>query len=149
MRTIWTVGHSNRSLQEFLEMISRNRIECVVDVRSFPTSRWGHFKRDNLASALKEIGVSYVWMGETLGGFRRGGYVEWMKTASFSKGLAELLRLAGEKRVAIMCSERFPWRCHRNILSRRLAAEKVRVVHILELERIYEQKGSSAGLWLM
>lgn len=140
MRTIWTVGHSNRSLEEFLELISGNKIECVADIRSFPTSKWEHFKKDALSSALKKIGVSYVWLGETLGGFRRGGYLEWMKTASFSKGLVELLQVASEKRVAVMCSERFPWRCHRNLLSRRLATEKVRVVHILNMERTYEQK---------
>jgi len=76
MRTIWTVGHSNRSLEEFLELISRNRIECVADIRSFPTSKWEHFKKDDLSSALKKIGVGYVWLGETLGGFRRGGYLD-------------------------------------------------------------------------
>ncbi len=72
--TIWTIGHSNRSKETFLELLSENGIEVLVDVRSFPTSKIEHFKREEMERWLPEHRVEHVWLGKELGGYRLGGY---------------------------------------------------------------------------
>ncbi|KYH39313.1 MAG: hypothetical protein AYL28_000880 [Candidatus Bathyarchaeota archaeon B23] len=147
---VYTIGHSNRSLDEFLGLLEEYGIEAVVDVRRWPTSsRYPHFNGERLCEALEGRGVEYLWLGDVLGGYRRRGlgeaspnkgwsrggfrnYADYALTEEFRRGLRRTLELAGERRTAIMCSERFYWRCHRRIISDHLLARGVEVIHIID-----------------
>jgi len=128
---IWTIGHSNRSKEAFLELLKENDIEVLVDVRSFPTSKIEHFKREEMERWLPGHGVEYVWLGRELGGYRRGGYRAHMRTKLFREGIQKLLEIAAQKRTCIMCMEPNPKYCHRRFISSYLERRKVRVVHII------------------
>jgi uncharacterized protein (DUF488 family) len=77
---IYTLGTSTHSKEEFLELLKYYHIETVVDVRSFPQSRFEHFTKKNLMSMLKEVGINYIHLGKQLGGFRKGGYLSYTKS---------------------------------------------------------------------
>ena len=144
--TVWTVGHSTRSLEDFLELLAQNGIEAVADVRRYPGSRrWPHFAREQLANALDDRGLAYVWFPE-LGGRRRPrpdspntawrspafrGYADYMATDAFGEGLDQLVNLASGLRTAVMCAESLWWRCHRGLISDVLRWQGFDVVHIL------------------
>jgi uncharacterized protein (DUF488 family) len=144
--TLWTIGHSTRSWEEFLALLHENRIELLVDVRHFPSStRVPWTNREVLAASLGKAGLAYEHL-VGLGGYRRPrpdspntgwrntgfrGYADHMETAEFSQSLDRLLAWARQRRTAIMCAEAVPWRCHRGLLSDALLARGVRVVHIL------------------
>ena len=115
--SVWTIGHSNRSMKYFLNLLEEQGIEVLVDVRRFPTSKVEHFKREEMERWLGEHGIKYVWMGEELGGYRRGGYKAHTETEPFRDGIERLLDLAGEKRICIMCLEPNPKYCHRRYIS--------------------------------
>lgn len=156
--TIYTVGHSNRSLGEFLALLSKHGIEGVADVRAFPTSRkYPHFSRERLEKALAKAEIVYLWLGQELGGYRRRGlgdsspnkgwqaggfrnYADHMLTPEFQRGIARLLSLARERKTAIMCAERFWWRCHRRLISDFLVAQGQRVIHLLEPGKVVEHR---------
>ena len=145
--TIYTIGHSTRSLDDFLALLERSRIECLIDVRAFPGSRrHPQFNKEALARSLGEHGIAYVHM-PTLGGRRRArpdapptawrnegfrGYADYMRTPDFHRALDELIAHAAERRTVIMCSEAVPWRCHRTLISDALHARRVSVEHILD-----------------
>ena len=144
--TIWTVGHSTRSFEEFLALLEANRIEFLADVRHFATSQrapWA--KKTALASALAERDIGYEQF-EALGGFRKAapdsvntgwrndgfrGYADYMATPEFGTAIERLISLAAAKRTAIMCAEAVPWKCHRSLLSDSLLARGLLVIHIL------------------
>ncbi|MEO0179761.1 MAG: DUF488 domain-containing protein [candidate division WOR-3 bacterium] len=129
--TIYSVGHSNRKIDEFIAILVKNGVELVADVRRFPGSRkhpW--FCRENLEAFLKEHGIRYIWLGESLGGFRKGGYEKYAKTEEFEKGLKDLENLAEEHRVAFMCAEAFEGKCHRKHIARELEARGWEVIRI-------------------
>lgn len=130
--TIWTVGHSNRSIEYFINLLSKHNVEVLVDVRSFPTSKVEHFKKEEIEKWLQEHGVEYVWLGEELGGYRRGGYKAHMKTELFKEGVEKLLEIARKKRVCIVCLEPNPKHCHRRYISAYLERQGVQVIHILK-----------------
>jgi len=135
---IYTLGTSTRTLREFLEILKRYDIALVVDVRRFPASRrYPHFNRSDLAAQLAANGIAYHYLGEKLGGYRPGGYEAYTRTETFREGIEELASLATRAPTAIVCSERFPWKCHRRFIAARLAAEGWKVVHILDAERVY------------
>ena len=143
--TVWTVGHSTRSLGKFLELLVAHRIEALADVRRFPGSRkHPHFGQAALRESLREAGVEYVPLPE-LGGRRRPrpgshntvwrnesfrGYADYMETEDFRAGARRLLELARRKRTAVMCAEAVWWRCHRALIADYLKAAGVRVQHI-------------------
>jgi uncharacterized protein (DUF488 family) len=131
--TIWTIGHSNRSLDEFLGLLAGEQIELVADIRRFPASRaHPHFNADALATSLKQRGIGYEHYA-ALGGRRNtrvadspntawrvdafNRYADYMTGDAFSTALAELAAAATERRTATMCSEAVPWRCHRRLVS--------------------------------
>jgi uncharacterized protein (DUF488 family) len=146
---IFTIGHSNRSLQEFLNLLKESQIAALVDIRRFPSSRkFPHFNRDALASLLETQGIEYLWF-ENLGGFRHSGtnrsspntglespgfrnYADHMMTNQFHVTVHELLSIASRRSTAIMCTERFFWKCHRRLLSDFLVAQGTDVTHIVE-----------------
>ena len=127
-----TIGHSNRSLDIFLELLGEHEIQVLVDARSFPTSKSEHFKRERMEKWLPHHGIEYVWLGKELGGYRRGGYKRHMRTKLFRKGIKQLLEIAKAKLVCIMCMEVKPKYCHRRFISAHLERKDVKVVHIIE-----------------
>ena len=144
--TLWTIGHSTRSFEEFRSLLAEHRIRSLADVRHFPTSqRVPWTAKGSLAKALLEPGIAYEHF-EALGGFRKAspnsvnlgwrnsrfrGYADYMASPEFSAGLDRLIAIATKQRTAIMCAEAVPWKCHRSLLSDALLVHGVRVVHIL------------------
>jgi len=145
--TIWTIGHSTRTLEEFLGLLVEYRIEAIADVRRFPGSRrYPYFASDALAASLPTHGIAYRWMPR-LGGRRKvqpgspntawrnasfQGYADYTATAEFAEGLAELLALAANRRTAMMCAEAVWWRCHRSIIADVLKLRGIEVIHIID-----------------
>jgi uncharacterized protein (DUF488 family) len=137
---IYTLGTSNRTLEEFLEILKEYKIEVVADVRHWPTSKlFPHFKKENLEKFLKENNIDYFHI-EKLGGYREGGYEDYMKSKGFKEGLGELIKIAENKKTAIICAEKFPWKCHRAFISQELEKKNFKVIHIIEKDRIWEPK---------
>lgn len=125
------IGHSNRSKENFLKILKKNSVEVVVDVRRFPHSKkFPHFNREEMEEYLKKEGIDYVWMGEKLGGFRKGGYEEWSKTEIFLEGLKELEKIAMERKTVILCAEGFYLRCHRRFIIEKMEKSGWRVKHL-------------------
>lgn len=143
---IYTLGTGIRSFEEFLALFTEHNIEVGVDVRSFPTSRFPHFKRESLQRNLESCAVLYHYLGKELGGFRKGGYLAYMETESFQKGLERLKEIGRERRTAFFCSERFPWKCHRRWIAGKLIQEGWKVVHIIEKGRVWIPKERDQGL---
>jgi len=128
---LWTIGHSNRSKEAFLDLLNDHCVEVLVDVRSFPTSKIEHFKREDMTRWLPEHEIEYVWLGKELGGYRRGGYKAHMKTSLFLEGIKKLLDIAVQKRTCIMCMEPNPKYCHRRFISAHLERKGEKVTHIV------------------
>ncbi|MCS7279837.1 MAG: DUF488 domain-containing protein [Thermodesulfobacteriaceae bacterium] len=138
---VYTLGTSNRSLEEFLEILKYYQILAIADVRRWPVSqRFPHFKKENLSKFLKENNILYYHL-EGLGGYRREDYENYMETENFLKVLEELIKIIKNRLTCIICAERFPWKCHRRFISLALEKRGIRVLHILEKERIWEPKG--------
>jgi len=143
--TVWTVGHSNRPLEEFLATLESFGIELVADVRRFPGSRrHPQFGPEALPAALAARSIDYAWLA-ALGGRRRvapgpqhlgwrnasfRSYAAYMWTEDFAGGLGELAGIASARRTAMMCSEALWWRCHRALVSDALLLCGYPVVHI-------------------
>ncbi|MCX7630433.1 MAG: DUF488 domain-containing protein [Geminicoccaceae bacterium] len=140
--TIYTIGHSNHPLEKFLELLEEHAIEVLVDVRSQPFSRYvPHFNKPELEKALARKGIRYLFMGRELGGrpndrslYDEEGGVDYEKlseTPSFREGLARLIREAQKHRIACMCAEEDPAKCHRGwSIAPRLVKENIKVLHI-------------------
>jgi uncharacterized protein (DUF488 family) len=147
---LYTIGHSTRSLEEFMELLREHEIGILVDIRRWPSSRrHPHFSGEALSKALRGCGIEYEWLGEQLGGRRGEGlgdgspnkawrsrgfrnYADHAMTERFEEGVRRLLELAGRGRVALMCAERLYWRCHRRILSDYLVAKGNSLTHIID-----------------
>ncbi len=141
-----TVGHSTRSLPEFLGLLKAHGVSRVVDVRTIPRSRHNpQFNRETLPAALEAAGLGYVHL-KGLGGLRHPrpdspnlgwrtagfrGFADYMLTPEFAKQLQALVELAGRERLAVMCAEAVPWRCHRSLIADALVVRGLRVEHIL------------------
>lgn len=142
--TIYTVGHSNRSLEELLEVLQSASIATVADIRRFPGSRRNpHFSRDALERSLPLHAIAYAHL-EQLGGHRKPrrdsiheglrnesfrAYADHMSSEEFARGIERLSEL--DHPVAVMCAEAVPWRCHRNLLSDWLVLHGHSVVHLI------------------
>ena len=137
---LYTLGTSNRSFDEFLALFKEHGIEAGVDIRSFPTSRFPHFKKESLQTLLEVEGIQYYYLGKELGGFRKGGYLGYMETHSFQKGIEILEKIGKEKKAAFFCSERFPWRCHRRWVAMKLIQKGWHVIHIIEKGKVWVPK---------
>ena len=133
IRKIYTVGHSIRSVSEFLEILSLNRAKILVDIRRFPGSRRSRlYNKENLEKLCLDARVSYIGMGRELGGFRSEGYRNYMKTIGFEEGLNKLTALATDDITIMMCAEALFNRCHRRFISDELVKRGWQVYHILE-----------------
>ena len=137
-KIIFTLGSSNRSLEEFVQLLRKNAIEMVIDVRSFPTSKFPHFKKEALSQSLGEKGLGYSFLGKELGGYRKGGYEAYTQTHDYLRGIDLLERLASRCRCTLLCAERLPWRCHRRFIGRSMQERGWKVWHIIEEGRIWE-----------
>jgi hypothetical protein len=139
-RVAWSLGTSNRSWEEFISLLRTYAVDMVVDVRSFPASKFPHFKKNSLLQSLGEEGFGYYYLGKELGGYRKGGYEAYTQTLEYLVGVELLERMASRCRSAILCAERLPWRCHRRFIGRSLQERGWKVIHILDEKRIWEDK---------
>jgi uncharacterized protein (DUF488 family) len=140
---IYTIGHSNHPIEQFLSLLQRHGITALGDVRSTPYSRFNpQFRREALQASLASVGIQYGFLGEELGARSRDpdvydadgrvSYTKLARTALFQKGIERLRGGMGTFRIAIMCAEREPLDCHRTILvSRELVREGIEIQHIL------------------
>jgi uncharacterized protein (DUF488 family) len=141
MSAVYTVGHSNHPEQTFLDLLARNGITAIADVRSSPYSRFNpQFNRETLVKSLRSAGIAYVFLGAELGARTddnacyEGGKVQYdrlAKTEAFRQGLNRVVEGARSYRVALMCAEKDPLDCHRTILvARHLVDRGLEVKHI-------------------
>ncbi len=144
------IGHSTRTLEDFVLLLQAHGATQVVDVRTIPRSRrHPQFNRDTLPDALSAVGIGYLHMAG-LGGLRRPrpdspntgwrnasfrGYADYMQTVEFEAHLQTLMQLAQEERIALICAEAVPWRCHRSLIADALVVRGARVEHILSTAR--------------
>ena len=154
--TFFTIGHSTRTIVEFVDLLRESRVGLVVDVRSMPRSRTNpQFNRESLPEALAPWQIGYEHIAE-LGGLRgktrnaepspnvywrvRGfrNYADYALTKPFGLGLARLRELGRQNRCAIMCAEAVWWRCHRRIITDYLLSQGERVMHILGASHVDE-----------
>ncbi len=130
----YTVGHSNRSFDDFCDILKHYGIQLVVDVRRFPeSSKFPHFNRENLEVELDRCGIEYLYLGDLLGGYRDGGYEEYMKTEDFKLGLGKLLFWGIDGKTAILCAEKLWHKCHRKFIADRLVELGHEVWHIIDI----------------
>jgi uncharacterized protein (DUF488 family) len=143
---IYTIGHSTRTLHEFISLLNVYDITLLVDVRTVPRSRHNpQFNKETFAETLKPYGVKYIHMPE-IGGLRHPkrdsinlawknmgfrGYADYMQTKEFTDNLLKITALARENCLALMCAEALPWRCHRSLISDALVVRHVKVLHII------------------
>ena len=147
---VLTIGHSTRSIEEFIRLLKAHSIERLVDVRTVPRSRHNpQFSRDQLSPALHRSRIHYRYM-PGLGGFRHArrdstntgwhnasfrGFADYMQTPEFRESLDDLIELAKHERLAVMCAEAVPWRCHRSLIADSLLGEGIEVREISDANR--------------
>ena len=145
---IFTIGHSNHEIEQFIELLERHAIEELADIRRFPGSRkHPHFNRERLQEALDGRGIRYCWI-EALGGRRKAAasgtsenlawrsasfrnYADYMSSEEFRQGVATLVEASSARRPAMMCAEGLWWQCHRRLVSDFLLAQGFKVEHIM------------------
>ncbi len=146
VNTIFTIGHSTRSAEDFIQLLKENDVTRVIDIRTIPRSRHNpQFNADTLRDTLSQAGISYLPMAG-LGGLRRPqsdspntgwrnasfrGFADYMQTEDFKENLQVLIELARKEILAIMCAEAVPWRCHRSLIADALIIRGIKVEHIL------------------
>lgn len=150
MPAVLTIGHSTRTWKDFLALLRAHRVKRVIDVRSIPRSRHNpQFSRATLSKKLRAAKIGYVHLRK-LGGLRHArrdspnmgwrnasfrGFADYMQTSEFEAGLQRLMKLAGQKRSAIMCAEAVPWRCHRSLIADALTVRRIQVHDIISMKR--------------
>lgn len=158
--TVWTIGHSTRPIEAFLDLLRTQQIELIADVRRHAGSRkYPQFNPEPLAASLAQAGIAYEAFAE-LGGRRVAkpdsphtvwrnvsfrGYADYMDTAAFKAGLARFVDDARQRRAALLCSEAVWWRCHRSMIADALKAEGAQVLHIMEKGKAVEHPYTSAA----
>ena len=158
--TIWTIGHSTRTSQEFVALLGAHRLQAVADVRRYPSSRrHPQFNAADLAGTLAQASIEYLPMPD-LGGRRAArrdshntvwrsesfrGYADYMETPAFEQALARLMAAAAGCRTAIMCAEALWWQCHRQMVADALKARGTRVLHVMDDTTVTEHPFTSAA----
>lgn len=146
MTSIYTIGHSTHSLEDFIDLLKAFSIETVIDIRTIPRSRHcPQFNKEELKHSLKNSKIGYRHLKE-LGGLRHAlknsqntgwrnasfrGYADYMQTPGFKKGLEKLKKIARRNRCALMCAEAVYWRCHRSLVADAMILKRWKVFHIL------------------
>ena len=159
-KIIWTIGHSTRSIEDFIALLKRYKIDLLADIRRFPGSRkFPHFNKDALCKSLQQAGNHYQHI-EALGGRRNvnphsrntawhnasfRSYADYMETTDFKKAIEYLEQLALQQRTAYMCSEAVWWRCHRSLVSDYLKTRGWQVMHIMDNEKAEEHPYTSVA----
>jgi uncharacterized protein (DUF488 family) len=157
---LWTIGHSTRTEEDFKEILIAQRIEVLVDVRTFPGSRrYPQFNKSALSESLAGANIDYRH-DPRLGGRRAPrkdshntawrnaqfrGYADHMETDEFDAGIKELLELARTSRTTVMCAESLWWKCHRSLIADYLKAAGHTVLHILDAQKTEEHPFTSAA----
>jgi uncharacterized protein (DUF488 family) len=147
---VMTIGHSTRTLEEFIGLLQEHGATGVVDVRTVPRSRHNpQFNRASLPGSLEKAGLGYVHL-PGLGGLRHPrrdsvncgwrnasfrGYADYMQTPEFEQSLDELIHLANQERIVLMCAEAVPWRCHRSLIADALLVRGIRTEDIMSATR--------------
>lgn len=155
---LYTIGHSTRTADEFLEMLKSFKVKVLADIRRLPGSRkYPQFDQDQLAKFLEENGIEYIYI-EKLGGRRKPAanskntkwrnksfqaYADYMETEEFAEGAEELAEIAANQVTAIMCSEAVWWRCHRSMVADYFKAKGWEVLHIMALNKATEHPYTS------
>ena len=157
---IWTIGHSTRTIDDFISLLKENEIDLLADVRAWPGSkRYPQFNKDALAESLSAHGIRYEHFPE-LGGKRKSkpdsrntawrnasfrGYADHMESAEFAIGLRELIEFCARQRTTLMCAEALWWRCHRALIADVLLVRGIEVVHILDAQHTVVHPYTSAA----
>ena len=152
---IFTIGHSTRTLDEFVELMEAFKVNLLIDVRSVPRSRHNpQFNKETFPEVLKPLDIKYVHMPE-IGGLRRPkrdsvntawrnktfrGYADYMQTKEFTAQLLKIVAYARENRLALMCAEALPWRCHRSLIADALLVRNIKVEHIISRDSSISHK---------
>ena len=136
---IFTIGYGGRKFADFVALLQESGVSLVVDVRRFPRSKTPEYKKESLEAKLPQFGISYIWMGDILGGFRRGGYPKYMETDDYRDGypkymetddyrdgISKLLELAEGGNLVLMCKERTDAGCHRRYIAETLAGKGIK-----------------------
>lgn len=145
-----TIGHSTRAIEDFVRLLKAHAVTQLIDVRTVPRSRHNpQFNRETLPASLESAGIDYVHMPE-LGGLRRTtsdsvntgwqnasfrGYADYMQTPEFRGAIDRLIRLISQGRIAVMCAEAVPWRCHRSLIADALLVRGIRTEEIVSTTR--------------
>jgi uncharacterized protein (DUF488 family) len=153
--TIYTIGHSTHSGEEFLEILKAHGMELLVDVRTIPKSRHNpQFNNDTLEMSLKANKIDYLRLAG-LGGLRHAkkdsinqgwenasfrGFADYMQTEEFEESLLKLIDIAGMQKTVIMCAEAVPWRCHRSLIGDALLVRRISVMDIMSKSSVKEHK---------
>lgn len=156
--SILTIGHSTRTIDEFISLLRENGVGLLVDVRTIPKSRHNpQFGAEAIEDSLLNAGLSYMRM-PSLGGLRHAkkdsintgwrnesfrGFADYMQTVEFDSALNDLVSLAKDNCVTIMCAEAVPWRCHRSLIADALTALGTEVTHIMGAGKVSRHKLTS------
>ena len=140
MPTVYTIGHSNQSADEFDALLEKQSIEQVVDVRSTPRARFGQFNRKALTKRLAGLGIGYLYLGEELGGYPEpdalyhGGHVVYERVTAlpaFRRGIRRVAQRCEQQRMVLMCAQENPRVCHRHpLLASALLERGIHVLHL-------------------
>jgi uncharacterized protein (DUF488 family) len=136
-KKVFTIGYSGLKPSDFIEICKSNGVSKIIDIRRFPVSvKEPFYDRDALKSFLAPSKMSYVWLGEDLGGFREGGYEKYTKTKGFQRGIEALEKEASGDRAAILCAEQDWTKCHRKHIAEALERRGWMVVHLELREKV-------------
>jgi uncharacterized protein (DUF488 family) len=147
MLPVCTIGHSNRTIEDFIALLRQNAIDCLLDIRTVPKSRHNpQFGQDQLTASLADAGIEYRYL-RGLGGLRRPrkdsenagwrntsfrGYADYMQTEEFATNVDAVIELADSRACALMCAEAVPWRCHRSLVADALLVRGIPVDDIID-----------------
>lgn len=159
MNSIYTIGHSTRTIEEFINLLESSNIQQLIDIRTIPKSRHNpQYVKETLAASLAASGIDYIYL-EELGGLRSGkisdhtndawrnrsfrNYANYMQTDGFKEGIDKLINLSSKKNTVIMCAEAVPWRCHRSLVGDALLVRGFEVLDIMSKNSVKEHKLTS------
>jgi len=130
---VYTIGHSNRTEEEFIQLLQLFSIELLIDVRRFPSSKlFPQYNKGNLENSLVLNNINYKFLGEQLGGFRTNDYTKHIKTEIFQQGFEQLQKLAEKKQSCLMCAETDYLKCHRRFICDQLLKNRFELKHIID-----------------